>query len=119
MFQVAETQLYFLNLFKYFYFKYPMIPADQVPPHAHQPLPTTPQPPYSPNNNPEQQQPPGYNSPYRDLIHDAHHTAYVSNTPHGMYSSHTFFFLMRTSSVQKLPHSLQRFFYNDFSLKFI
>lgn len=63
-----------------------MIPADQAPPHAHQLSPTLPQPPYAPNNNPEQQQqlPPGYSSPYRDLIHDAHHTAHVSNTPHGM-----------------------------------
>ena len=57
-------------------FKYPMVPADQAPPHAHQP----PQPAY----NFSEQQPPEYNSPYRDVIHNAHHTAYVSNTPHGM-----------------------------------
>lgn len=61
-----------------------MVPDHQAPPFTpqHPPLNSPPLPPC------EQQQqpfgaPPGYDSPYRELINDAHHTAYVSNTPHG------------------------------------
>jgi len=56
--------------------QYPMIPADQAPQMPPPPFPSTQA---YPNNA---QAPPRYDSPYRELMNDAHHTAYHSNTPH-------------------------------------
>jgi len=62
-----------------------MVSLDQAP-QAPFP-PTFPQQLHSANNNAPP--PPGYDSPYRDLMQEAHHTAHVSNTPHGKYKSKT------------------------------
>lgn len=50
---------------------HPIAPCVQLPPVSAPPLPPA-----------SSEEPPSYDSPYRALMNEAHHTAFVSNTPH-------------------------------------